>query len=115
LDHLSTKTSLSAPRRQLLELMQRYNYCRIENLQVRGGEPVFDPAPRITQDIKIGGENGPRPELDRDDFLLRAPVIEFFQHLTNVGEGRIALIEARRGIPVRLVVERDGSDKVAQP
>ena len=58
----STKKTLSPARRQLLELMQRYNFCRIENLQVRAGEPVFDPSPRITQEIKIGAEYGPRPE-----------------------------------------------------
>ncbi len=102
----SPKRSLSAPRRQLLELMQRYSFCRIENLHVHGGDPVWDPAPRITQDIKIGGANGPQRELQKDDFLLRDPVIEVFQHLDNVGDGRVALIEARHGLPVRLVVEQ---------
>lgn len=102
----STKRSLSASRRQLLELMQRYNFCRIENLEVRGGEPVFNPALRVTQDIKIGAENGPRPELEKHDFLLRAPVIELFQHFDRFGDGRIALIEVRYGLPCRLVVEQ---------
>jgi hypothetical protein len=106
LNDSSTKKSLSALRRQLLELMQLYSFCRIENLGVLGGEPVFDSGLRITQDIRIGGNNGPRSELDRDDFLLRAPVIEFFEHLNRVGEGRIPLIEVRHGLPVRLVIER---------
>jgi hypothetical protein len=103
---VSTKKSLSSSRRHLLELMQRYNFCRIENLEVRGGEPVFDPVPRITQDIKIGGENGPRPELDKDDFVLRAPVIELFEHLNHVGNGKIAVIEVKYGLPFKLTVEQ---------
>ncbi len=98
MSEFSTKQSLSASRRRLLELMQRYSFCRIENLQVRGGEPVFDPPPRVAQDIKIGGENGPRPEIEKDDFLLRASVIELFEHLQRIGDGRIALIEVRYGL-----------------
>jgi hypothetical protein len=104
--HYSTKKSLSAPRRKLLELMQRYNFCRFENLQVRAGEPVFDSGLRVMQEIRVGGSNGPRPELCQDDFLLRAPVIEFFEHLNRVGEGRIPLIEVRYGLPARLVLEQ---------
>jgi hypothetical protein len=109
----STKKSLSASRTQLLELMQKYNFCRIENLQVRGGEPVFDPPPRVAQDIKIGAENGPRPEIDKGDFLLRASVIELFEHLHRIGDGRIAVIEVRYGLPFRLTIVHPGSPEGA--
>jgi hypothetical protein len=102
----STKKALSRSRRQLLELMQVYSFCRIEDLKVRGGEPVFEPAPRVTQEIKIGAENGPRPELEKDDFLLRAPIIELFEHLQRIGDGWIALVEVRHGLPFRLIVEQ---------
>jgi len=105
----STKKALSPARRQLLELMQRYNFCRIENLEVRSGAPVLDPAPSITQEIKIGADNGPRPELEKDDFLLRAPIIELFEHLDKVGDGRIAAIEVRHGLPFKLVIEHSAS------
>jgi hypothetical protein len=47
--------------------MQRLNFGRIENLHVRGGEPVFDPAPRVSKKLKIGGENDPRPEAACED------------------------------------------------
>ena len=108
----STKKALSPARRQLLELMQRYNFCRIENLEVRAGAPVFNPAPRITQEIKIGADNGPRPELEKNDFLLRAPIIELFEHLDRVGDGRIAVIEVKHGLPFRLIVEQPASEDV---
>jgi hypothetical protein len=111
--NFSTKKALSPARKQLLELMQRYNFCRIENLEVRVGVPVFDPAPRITQEIKIGADNNPRPELEKDDFLLRAPIIELFEHLDRVGNGRIAVIEVKHGLPCRLIVEQPASDDAA--
>ena len=102
----STKASLSGARKRLLETMQRLNFGRIENLAVRAGEPAFDPAPKIVRDIKIGGENGPRPELDRDDFALKTQVAELFDHLTQLGDGSIAMIEVKHGLPFRLVVEQ---------
>ena len=103
---ISTKASLSAPRRRLLETMQRLNFGRIEGLAIRNGEPVFQPAPRIIQDIKIGGENGPRPELTIEDFALKSSVIELFDHLARIGDGTLESIEIKYGMPFKLVVEQ---------
>lgn len=100
-----TKSSLSQAQKRLVELMQRLNFGRIERLTVRRGEPVFDPAPRIVQDIKIGGENGPRPELVRNDFALRSQVMELFEHFTRLGDGAVETLEVKHGLPFRLVIE----------
>jgi hypothetical protein len=102
----STKAALSEPRKRLLVAMQRVNFGRIEGLEVRCGEPVFQPAPRIVQDIKIGGENGPRPELSIEDFALKSAVIELFDHLSRIGDGTLESIEVKYGMPFKLVVER---------
>lgn len=103
---ISTKKALSRPRQQLLELMQRYSFCRIENLEVRGGEPVFDPAPRVIHEIKLGVESNHQADFEKSDFQLRAPIIELFEHLQQVGNGRVAVIEVRHGLPLRLLLER---------
>lgn len=100
-----SKSSLAPPRQRLVELMQRLGYGRIEDLEVRGGEPAFEPAPRVIQEIKIGGENGPRPELARDDFALKSQVTEFFGHLGRLGQGVVKVIEVKHGLPFRLVIE----------
>ena len=100
-----TKSALSGARRRLLETMQRLNFGRIENLAVHAGEPAFDPAPRIVQEIKIGGENGPRPELTHDDFILKNQVAELFTHLSHLNDGSVD-IEVKHGLPFRLVVEQ---------
>ena len=88
--------------------MQRLNFGRIEDLEVRGGEPVFSPAPRIVQDIKLGGENGPRAELAAADFVLKSQVAEFFDHLSRLGDGSIESIDVKHGLPFKLVIEMAG-------
>jgi hypothetical protein len=100
-----TKGSLSAPRQRVLETMQRLNFGTIEGLRIRAGEPVFDPPPRLIRDIKLGGENGPRPELSRPDFALKNQVAELFEHLSHIDDGSVALIEVKHGLPFRLVIE----------
>jgi hypothetical protein len=101
-----TMSSLSISKQRRLRLMQKINFGRIEGLQVRAGEPSFDPAPRVVQDIKLGGENGPRPELAHEDFSLRTQVSELFEHLSHLGDGSVAMIEVKHGLPFRLVIER---------
>jgi hypothetical protein len=101
-----TKSGLSAQQRRLLETMQRLNFGRIEELAIRNGQPVFQPAPRIVQDIKIGGENGPRPELTIEDFALKSGVIELFDHLSRIGDGTLESLEVKNGMPFKLVVEQ---------
>ena len=106
MDRPRTKASLSQPRRTLIELMQRLNYGHIADLGIERGEPIFDAGLRIVKEIKLGSSNGPRPELDKADFVLKDQVIELFEHLDTVGNGRIALIEIRYGLPVRMAVEQ---------
>jgi hypothetical protein len=101
--HLS-KHDLSAPRAGLLELMQSINFGRIEGLAVLNGDPVLDPPPRVIREVKFGSENGPRPELDAADFLLKTQVVELFQHLDQICDGTIEVLEIRHGLPFRMLV-----------
>ena len=86
--------------------MQRLNFGRIEGLRIHNGEPVFEPAPRMIRDIKIGGENGQRPELVIKDFALKSGVIELFDHLSRIGNGTLESLEIKHGMPFKLVVEQ---------
>jgi hypothetical protein len=98
------KAALSVPRQRLVELMQTINFGRIEDLAVRGGNPVFDPPPRIVREVKFGGENGPRPEQAAADFLLKAQVVELFQQFEQIGDGVIESIDVKHGLPFRMTV-----------
>jgi hypothetical protein len=101
----TAKSSLSDSQRHLVELMQWLNFGRIEGLRVRNGEPVFDPGPRVVRKLKIGGENGPRPELFSDEFPLKAQTIELFAAISELGEGTVLSIDVKHGLPFAVELE----------
>lgn len=105
-----TKAGLPAPRRLLVETMERIGFGRIEGLTVRDGQPVFNPPPRIIHEIKIAGENNPRSGLPAADFELKHQVLELFDHLTRLQTGKLESIEVRHGLPSRIILERRVSD-----
>jgi hypothetical protein len=94
-----TKSSLSSAQQHLVELLQQINYGRIERLLVRKGEPVFDPVPQVIQKVKMGGGNGPRPEIGLPDFVLRSQTVELLEQIAKIGDGEIAVIEVKAGLP----------------
>jgi len=102
---MANKTSLSPSRIRLLELMQKLNFGRIENLRIRDGEPQFVPPPKITEHIRIGSASGPRRELDNTDFALKDQLVEFFGHLDRLRDTNIEAVEIRHGLPAHVVVE----------
>jgi hypothetical protein len=99
------KSSLTTPQQRLLETLQKTNYGRIHDLQVRGGEPVLGPATRIVKDVKLGStDTGARPELDSGDFLLKREHLELFEQLRRLGDGVVECIEVKGGLPFRLLI-----------
>ncbi len=99
-----SKQHLSSNRARLLEMMQALNFGRIEHLCIAGGEPAFHPPPKVSRELKFGGENGARPELSLGDFVLKAEVRELFDAITEIRDGVIERIEVRHGLPFRMVV-----------
>jgi len=99
------KSSLTPSQQKLLAEMQRINFGRIFDLEVRDGQPVMDPPPRVVREIKFSGDNGPRPEAAKADFTLKAQVRDLFAQLEAMGDGVIPCIEVQRGLPFRMTVE----------
>ncbi len=98
------KTDLSAPRRRLLELMQEVNFGRIEGLQVRDGEPVFDLSPRVKRLYLFGRENEPHESRGCEDFALRKKVAELFEVFDRERSLFIQELMIESGLPVRMIV-----------
>src|SRR5262245_54811243 len=96
--------SLSPARRRLVQLMQDHSFCRIEDLAIRNGEPVVDPLPTLVREVKFGGENGPRPEAGATDFALKSQVVELFREFDALGDGTIACIVVKHGLPFSMNV-----------
>jgi len=102
----TTKSSLSEPQSRLVELLQNVNFGRIEGLHVRGGQPVFDPPPRVVQKLKMGGDNGPRPEASMHDFILKHQTIELLETIARIGDGQVLAIEVKNGLAFSIEIER---------
>lgn len=96
---------LTAAERRLVTVLQRINFGRVRNLTVRDGQPVFEPAPRTQRDHKFGGQNGPRPEVSLDDYILKKEVVEMFRQLRALGNGVIVNLEVRGGLPFLMTDE----------
>jgi hypothetical protein len=90
---------LSPARRRLVELLQTINFGRLEYLTVEGGEPVLDPSPPVTREHKFASENGPRPEAERPECALKSQHLDLMRVLDEVGDGVIAVIVCKHGIP----------------
>lgn len=101
----TAKSSLSPSRAKLIAWMQYIGFGTIEHLVIREGEPVLDPRPRVIRDVKFGGENGPRPERDLDDFALKAQVLDLFAQFDALGNGTIRCLDVKHGLPFRMQVE----------
>lgn len=101
-----SKSSLSTARRKFVELLQTINFGHIENLHLRDGQPILEPLPTIVNEIKFCAENGPRSERSAPDFLLKAQVVELFEHFDRLGTSTIALIEVKHGLPFKMLVAR---------
>ncbi|MFN0168663.1 MAG: hypothetical protein ACKV22_19740 [Bryobacteraceae bacterium] len=82
--------------------MSCLNFGRLEGLHVRHGQPVWDPPPRIVREVKLGGDNSPRPEASAPNFQLKEQVLELFTHIAELGDGVIDVLEVKHGLPFKL-------------
>lgn len=101
----STLHELSPARQRLVRLFQNINFGRIEELEVRRGDPTFIPSPRVFLELKLDVADGPRPESRIDNFQLRNHLERFFQQLSGLRDGTVEMIEIRNGLPFRMVIE----------
>ena len=72
------------------------NFGRIEELPVRGGDPVLDPPPVVVTEYKFAAENGPRAEAGLPDFRLkrsgqRVPLHTRFEVMVDGTNGNTTL------------------------
>ena len=95
--------------RLLIEMMQSMNFGRIEQLCVRGGKLIMSPPPRVVRDVKIGGENGSRPEANLSDFALKKEVVELLGQIACLNNATIHSIEIKHGLPFKMAVEEDAA------
>ncbi len=96
---------LSPAKQRLLRLFQTINFGRIEELEIRNGEPEFNPPPRMFVELKLDAADGSRPESRLNRFPLRSQVERFFDQISRLNDGAVEVIEVRHGLPFRMVIE----------
>lgn len=101
---MSTLRSLHLARQKLVRVMQQLGYGLIEGQHIRDGNPVQEPPPRMTREVKFGGDNGPRAEASLADFTLKPQVVELLMEFDRLGTGVIQAIEVKAGLPFRMLV-----------
>jgi hypothetical protein len=93
-------SDLSNPCQRLVRLLQATHFGRVLDLHVKGGQPVFDPPPRVVRTVKMCGRNEPRPQAAAADFVLKLEVVELLDQLERVGDGLVERIEVSHGLPL---------------
>ena len=99
------KSHLSPGRRWLVESMQQIGFGRIECVAFVGGEPLLNPLPRLYRNHRLTGPNHRRRETELGDFVLKQRVIDLFEELDRLGDGVIAVLEVRDGLPYEMTLE----------
>jgi len=99
-------SQLSAPRQVLVRLLQSVHFGYVEGLEVRGGEPMFSPAPAVFAEVKLDAPSEPWPGTFFADFELRTELTRLIEQLDLLGDGSIDRIDVQYGVPLRAVIER---------
>jgi hypothetical protein len=87
----------------LIRLCQTTNFGSIRGMDIREGEPVFEPGPTLVVDLKLEAGDPPRPELGLRDFHLAEEVVRLMEQLDHLATATIDCIEIRAGLPRRVV------------
>ena len=98
-----TMGALEPENQRLVKWMQSVNFGRIW-VSVRNGRLVMDSPPRVLREVKIGGENGRRPESCLGDFSLKKEVLELLEHISGIGNATVC-IEIKHGLPFKMTIE----------
>ena len=93
---------LSAGQRALVELMNEQQFGRIENMPVRGGQPILDRDVKVVRVARLGGESYPLKLTNAEEFELKRQVRDLFHELALLEHGTVVRLEFRHGLPFLL-------------
>ena len=99
-----TAGGLSAQQRSLVELMQRHQFGRIENMAVQGGQPVLGLRVKVIQVAHFGSRNASTPISSASDFELKSQVLALFARLGSLPDGTEVKLEFKHGLPFSIEI-----------
>ncbi len=77
---------------------------------MKDSEPILNPEPLVSVEVKLDTDEGARPEVDLADFALADEICRLMARLDEIQNGAIEKIEIRAGIPRRLVFRRRSAE-----
>jgi hypothetical protein len=96
-------SELSVPRQRLVRICQMVNYGSIRRLEIKHGDPVFEPPPLLAMDLKLDRTGPPRTEVELRDFLLRDELLCLLGHFDRLVTTTVEFLEVYAGIPRRVI------------
>jgi hypothetical protein len=103
-----TKASLKPDQRKIVDIIEASGFGVIGRLSIRNGLPSFQPAPHITQEVRLGRD--PDRVINRSaGDTLEKEFVDLFIQMDKLREGLVD-IEVRHSLPFRLVLERRHSE-----
>jgi hypothetical protein len=83
-------------------LMAEVQFGRLEGVQVRNGELLLDPPPRVVRTVKLGEARSHAPNLQQ---LVQHPqLLDFSRQVARLRDGVIERLEIRDGLPTFMEV-----------
>jgi hypothetical protein len=104
--HRTTK-DLTAVQRCLLEIVRQNQFGRIENVPIRGGQPVVDRGATVVRVTRLGGQSEQTKLPDNNEFELKQAFVDLFHELALIQNGMVVRLEFRHGLPCVLEIARD--------
>ena len=91
--------------KQLVDLMRRHQFGKVENVRILEGLPRLGAEERLVRAIKFGVPCSAPPFNTPDSFALKAEVIELLEATRAMRTGVIRRLEFRHGLPAHLELE----------
>jgi hypothetical protein len=99
----ASKIDLTDQERQLVSLISRVSFGRIESILIRDGQPCLKEA-LVVRDLKLGADDNNERAIS-EDFRLKDRVIELIGEMRRSKDAIIRKVEVRHGLPVHLQIE----------
>lgn len=91
--------SLTPSRQQLVTIMQRLRYGRIEHLPVVNGDPVLQKQPRTIRNLHLGKTRKEGGSPRESDFQTKRQIDELFELFDRKQTFEVERLEIQDGLP----------------
>ena len=82
---------------------QWLDHGTIRGLEVHDGEPMFGPKTEVLHDLKLDGDEAPRPERDMRDFVVPREIRRLVFDAGGFAQRHYRTHRSRTGVPRRII------------